>query len=180
MSWTDDPEQSERFTVMIQALAANFRVEADTPMFMGYEMALGDLSIEEITEAVKTACRECQFMPSGAELRKMAAGDSGSSWASAMLQVSKAAKIAFYQPEKARSLLDERTLAAVNAIGWDRLHDLDGENRGTFTAQFKNAYDALERDEAKIRLRVGADASKRDTDEARAIGGLAGRLGVTQ
>lgn len=178
MSWTDDPEQSERFTFMIQALAANFRVEADTPMFMGYEMALGDLSIEEVTEAVKRACRECAFMPSGAELRKMASGDSGSNWATAMEKVSKAAKIAFYEPGAARDLMDERTLAAVNAIGWDRLHDLDGENRGTFVAQFRNAYEALERTENKTRVRTGIEGPKRDSIEARAIGGLAGRLGV--
>ena len=95
-----------------------------------------------------------------------------------MEKVSKAAKIAYYQPEAARALMDERTLAAVNAIGWDRLHDLDGENRGTFTAQFKNAYDALERVGAKTRVRTGVESLKRDSVEARAISGLAGRLGV--
>lgn len=178
MSWADNPEQAERFTVMIQALAANFRIEADTPMFMGYEMALGDLSIEEVTEAVKRACRECQFMPSGAELRTMATGDSGSNWATVMEQVSKAAKIAYHEPDIARSLLDERTLAAVMAIGWDRLQNLDSENRGTFVAQFRNAYEALERSESKTRVRTGIEGPRRDSVEARAVAGLAGRLGV--
>jgi len=178
MSWMDDPEQAERFTFMIQALAANFRVEADTPMFLGYEMALSDLSIEAVTDAVKQACRECQFMPSGAELRKMAVGESGSNWALAMVQVSKAAKIAFHQPDLARSLLDEISLEAVNLLGFDRLKELTAETRGTYTAQFRSAYEALERTEATARLRTGIEAPKRDSDEARAISGLAGRLGV--
>lgn len=180
MAWTDDPQQTEQFTVMIQALAANFRVEADTPIFMGLEMALGDLSIEEISEAVKRACRECEFMPSGAELRKLSKGDAGSNWATAMEKVSKAAKIAHHQPELARSLLDARSLAAVNLLGWDRLCNLDAETRGTYTAQFRNAYEALERTEATERLRTGIEGPERDSIEAGAISGLAGRLGVTQ
>lgn len=145
-----------------------------------YHSMLSDLSVESLQIAIKRALCDHEFatIPSIAMLRRLATEEDNSGLALAMIQVSKAAKIAFYEPERARDLLDERTLAAVNAIGWDRLAELNGENRGTFTAQFKNAYEALERTEVKTRLRTGIDGPKRDSVEARAIGGLAAKIGV--
>lgn len=149
-----------------------------------YHEMLKDLPLESLKNAVKLALCEHEYatIPSIATLRRLATERADSSgWAVACQQVTKAARLAFYEPERARKILDERSLAALEAIGGlGRLHDLDGENRGTFTAQFKNAYDALERDEAKNRLRTGIEVSKRDTGEARAVSGLAGRLGVPQ
>lgn len=147
-----------------------------------YHQMLKDLPLESLQLAVKRALCEHEYatIPSIAALRRLATEQSESGWALAMEKVSKAAKIAFYEPEAARDLLDERTLAAVNAIGWERLHDLDGENRGTFVAQFRNSYEALERTEAKTRVRIGIEGPKRDSIEASAISGLAGRLAVTE
>lgn len=149
-----------------------------------YHEMLKDLPLESLKTAVKLALCEHEYatIPSIATLRRLATERADSSgWALACQQVTKAAKLAFYEPGKAREILDKRTLAALESIGGlERLHNLDGENRGTFVAQFRNAYDALERDESKIRLRTGIEVQKRDADEARAIGGLAGRLGVTQ
>lgn len=71
MNWNSTPAGTQRFTELMQGLAATFRVQADEALFMGYEMALDDLPIDTIAGAVRRACRECQFMPSGAELRKM-------------------------------------------------------------------------------------------------------------
>lgn len=69
--WNKTEEGISRFSEIIQALAATFRVQADEAVFMGYEMALDDLPIEDIERAVRRGMRECQFMPSGAELRKL-------------------------------------------------------------------------------------------------------------
>lgn len=145
-----------------------------------YHQMLKDLPLDALQLAVKRALCEHEFatIPSIATLRRLATEQADSGWALAMAQVSKAAKIAFYQPEKARSLMDEKTLAAVNAIGWDRLHDLDGENRGTFTAQFRAAYEALERTENRTRVRTGIEGPRSDSIEAGAIAGLASRIGV--
>lgn len=149
-----------------------------------YHEMLKDLPLESLKNAVKMALCEHEYatIPSIATLRRLATEQPDSSgWAMACRKVHQAARLAFYEPERARKILDERSLAAVEAIGGlGRLHDLDGENLGTFTAQFKNAYDALGRDESKKRVRTGIEVQKRDTDEAGAVAGLAGRLGVSQ
>ncbi len=71
--------ETDAFTNLIQALAAQFRVECDVAMLLGYSMALDDLPIAAIQEAVAAACRESQFMPTGAELRKLAGVESPTS-----------------------------------------------------------------------------------------------------
>lgn len=170
----------EEFGKCIAVLISGMGKSMQREQVAVYHQMLKDLPLESLQLAVKRALCEHEYatIPSIATLRRLATEQSESGWALAMEQVSKAAKIAFYQPEVARALMDERTLAAVNAIGWDRLHDLVGENRGTFVAQFRNAYEALERSESKTRVRTGIEGPKRDSIEARAIGGLAGRLGV--
>lgn len=65
-------EEKIEVTQLIQALAAQFRVECDVPLFLGYTMALEELSIDEIRLAIGKACRESKFMPTGAELRTLA------------------------------------------------------------------------------------------------------------
>lgn len=145
-----------------------------------YHQMLRDLPLEALQLAVKRALCEHEYatIPSIATLRRLATEQSESGWALAMEKVSKAVKLAHHQPSLARSLMDERTLAAVMIVGWDRLQDMNSENRGTFTAQFRAAYEALERSESKTRVRTGIEGPKRDSVEARAVAGLAGRLGV--
>lgn len=65
-------EEDEKFSGLITAMAATFGREADTAMMSGYEMGLGDLPIEAIARAVRTAIRTCKFMPTAAELRDLA------------------------------------------------------------------------------------------------------------
>lgn len=170
----------EEFGKCIAVLISGMGKSMSREQIAVYHQMLKDLPLEALQLAVKRALCEHEYatIPSIAAIRRLATEESESGWALAMAQVSKAAKLAFYEPGAARDLMDERTLAAVNAIGWDRLHDLDGENRGTFVAQFRNAYEALERTESKTRVRTGIEGPKRDSVEARAIGGLAGRLGV--
>lgn len=170
----------EEFGKCIAVLISGMGKSMQREQVAVYHQMLKDLPLEALQLAVKRALCEHEFatIPSIATLRRLATEESESGWALAMEKVSKAAKIAFYQPSAARALMDERTLAAVNAIGWDRLHDLDGENRGTFTAQFRAAYEALERSESKTRVRTGIEGPKRDSIKARAVSGLAGRLVV--
>lgn len=148
-----------------------------------YHQMLKDLPLESLQLAIRRVLCEHEFatIPSIAAIRRLATEETGSSWAKALDRVTKAARIAYYQPSEARALMDDRTRAALESIGGlDRLHELTAENRGTFTAQFRNAYEALERTEATTRLRTGIEAQQLDTIEARAISGLAGRIGVTQ
>lgn len=170
----------EEFGKCIAVLISGMGKSMSREQIAVYHQMLKDLPLEALQLAVKRALCEHEYatIPSIAAIRRLATEESESGWALAMEKVSKAAKIAFYEPGAARDLMDERTLAAVNAIGWDRLHDLDGENRGTFVAQFRNAYESLERTESKSRARTGIEGPKRDSVEARTIGGLAGRLGV--
>jgi len=171
----------EEFGKCMAVLMAGIGKPMSKDQIAVYHQMLKDLSLDALQLAVKRALCEHEYatIPSIAALRRLATEQSDSGWAMAMEKVSKAAKIAFYEPEAARALLDERTLAAVNAIGWGRMKELDGENRGTFVAQFRNSYEALERTEAKTRVRTGIEGPKHDSIEARAVSGLAGRLGVT-
>lgn len=70
-----DAEKIE-LTNLLQALAAPFRVECDVALYFGYLMALEGLSIESIRRAIRRACLECRFMPTGAELRNLAGVES--------------------------------------------------------------------------------------------------------
>lgn len=171
----------EEFGKCIAVLISGMGKPMSREQIAVYHQMLKDLPIESLQLAIKRALCEHEFatIPSIAAIRRLATEQADSGWALACQKVTRAAKIAFYQPDKVRDFLDQRTLDALESIGGiSRLHDLDGENRGTFTAQFRSAYEALERTEATARLRTGIEAPKRDSIEARAVSGLAGRLGV--
>lgn len=61
-----------QFRNLMVGLAATFDREADHGFMLGYEIALDDLPIADITRGVARAIRECRFMPTGAELRQLA------------------------------------------------------------------------------------------------------------
>src|SRR3954470_14836140 len=60
------------FADLVTGLAVNFRQEVSLALRQAYWLGLGDLPMESITVAVTRALRECEFMPSVAELRKFA------------------------------------------------------------------------------------------------------------
>jgi hypothetical protein len=62
----------EKFAMLIDSLAANFGKPAETALLEGYWMALEDLPLEAVARAVRSAIRQCQHMPRGAELRQLA------------------------------------------------------------------------------------------------------------
>ena len=61
-----------RFGDLVGSLAVAMRMEASTPFLRAYWLALEDLTIDELETAVKRARRECEFMPTVAQLRKLA------------------------------------------------------------------------------------------------------------
>ncbi len=65
-------EDKKRFTSLIQALAAQFRIETSEALFEGYWMALDDLSLADVERSVRAAIRGCERMPAGSELRRLA------------------------------------------------------------------------------------------------------------
>lgn len=67
-----DPEDRQAFGLTIQGLAANFRVEQTEPLLHVMWMGLEDIPVDRFLAAAKRALKECEFMPSVAELRKLA------------------------------------------------------------------------------------------------------------
>lgn len=171
----------EEFGKCIAVLISGMGKSMPREQIAVYHEMLKDLPLESLKLSVKRALCEHEFatIPSIATLRRLATEQADSGWALACRKVTKAARLAFYEPGNAREILDERTLAALESIGGlDRLHDLNGENRGTFTAQFRAAYESLERTENRTRVLTGIEGPKRDSIESGAVAGLANRIGV--
>lgn len=61
----------EEFSASIALLAGALDKEISTAGLQAYEIALGDLSTGELAIATERALRECRFMPSPAELRRL-------------------------------------------------------------------------------------------------------------
>lgn len=59
------------FATALEALASTFRVEPSPALYEGYWMSLDDLPLASVLTAIKSAMRQCERMPSGAELRKL-------------------------------------------------------------------------------------------------------------
>lgn len=57
------------------ALFATFAAEPTTDLVRGYVLGLGDLSQDQIKEAVFRAIRECHHLPKPSELRRLAGED---------------------------------------------------------------------------------------------------------
>jgi len=62
----------ENYTAMMQALGATFGRDCDEPTLAGYWLAVSDLPVDALKRAVMRAIRECDRMPSGKQLRKLA------------------------------------------------------------------------------------------------------------
>ncbi len=56
----------------VTMLASTLRHEVTPPMLEGYFMALEDLTVAQLKQAVKAALKRCRFMPSPVELREFA------------------------------------------------------------------------------------------------------------
>jgi hypothetical protein len=67
-----EKSQKPQFVQMILALAATFRTEATEPLYEGYWMGLGDLSLGRVKAAAVAAMHSQKFMPTVAELRELA------------------------------------------------------------------------------------------------------------
>lgn len=65
------PEDRPRFVELISGMTRTFGREADEATFTGYEMGLGDLTIEAIEEAVMTAMRSHDHLPTVRALRRL-------------------------------------------------------------------------------------------------------------
>lgn len=68
----DVVKDDERFAMAIGTLAVTFNQPMGDERLKAWHMALHDLAIDDIATAVVRAQRECQWMPSVAELRALA------------------------------------------------------------------------------------------------------------
>lgn len=62
----------EEFSVVIAAVAATFRQEATEALYQGYWLGLSDLALDAVKNAAAKAIRQCRFMPTVVELRRLA------------------------------------------------------------------------------------------------------------
>lgn len=137
-------EYLKRLTELVAALAATFGKEADEAMYLGYEMALSDLSLEDIERGFQAALRTCEFMPSGADLRKLA-GHVGTKERAAIALgvVEQAIRSEGYY----RSVTFDDPL--VNAVirslgGWEHACTIEGEFEiGQWRREFEKLYQAM-------------------------------------
>lgn len=65
-------DEHDAFAVLVEALAATFRIEVTEALLEGYWMALDDLPLAAVRDAACKAMRQCQHMPRGVELRQLA------------------------------------------------------------------------------------------------------------
>ena len=135
-----------RFSQLLSALAVTFGKEADTPMFIGYEMALDDLPLDAIDRAVRRAIRECKFMPSGSELRELAgaAGEVKASDRSIVAYGAACRAVQSVGGYQAVSFDDPLANAAVrNMGGWERFCDWPTDEMQWRQRDFCRHYEAL-------------------------------------
>lgn len=138
-------EYLAKFTDLITALAATFNREADEATFLGYEMALSDLSIEAVELAVQKAVRQCHFMPTGAELRELA-GDVGPKERAVIAFGCVAETIKRHGYYDSVSFDDPLINAAIrNLGGWERVSLIEDHEEFDkwFRKEFERVYIAL-------------------------------------
>jgi hypothetical protein len=137
-------EYLPKLTELIAAMAATFNREVDEAMFLGYEMALSDLSIEAIQTAVQMALRSCKFMPTGAELRELAGDVSPKERAAVALGVVDLAikTDGYYRSVNFDDPLVNATIRSLG--GWEHASTLEGEFAiNQWRRDFKDTYVAF-------------------------------------
>jgi hypothetical protein len=154
----------DEFLTSIAVLCAGVGKSLTPEAVEVYYDGLRDLSLESFRSAVKLALAESEFpvVPQIGTLRRLAIeAEESVAWPVACRQALDARRFAFYEPKRAREMMDRRTLQAVEAIGgMRRLADLTPETIGTYTSQLKTAFDAIGRQEKKDRVLSGAAKSK--------------------
>jgi hypothetical protein len=118
---------NEKFVVLIEALAANFGVEATESRQLGFWMGLNDLDIDAVEKAVVRAVSECDRMPTVKTLRELRGETTTAQRAIiAWAAVQKAARsIGSYRSVNFDDPVANATIR--NLGGWERLCSLDSE-----------------------------------------------------
>jgi hypothetical protein len=147
-------EDRPEFAEVITALFVTFNREADKPALAAYWMALDDLELSDVQQAVRRAMRECKFCPTAAELRELGGAIAPSDRAAlaweafdrAVGQVGGYASVDF---------ADDPVINATvaNLGGWERVTGLVGDE------YFKWLRKDLERVYATL-MRTGAPADR--------------------
>lgn len=137
-------DEHDDFAVLIEALAATFRVEVTEALLEGYWMALDDLPLAAVRNAACKAMRQCQHMPRGVELRQLAGEVSAETRAvKAWGQVMQ--KIAGSGSWMSPGFSDPTITAAIrNLGGWQHLCSLPKDELEKWTRKdFERIYPAL-------------------------------------
>jgi hypothetical protein len=63
-----------KFAALMSGLAMSFRQEIGEPLLTAWWLGLSDLDYPDLEDAVMKGLRTCEFMPTVAKLRELAAG----------------------------------------------------------------------------------------------------------
>lgn len=140
------PKEKPRFVQAILAMAATFRTEPSEPLYQGYWMGLSDLPLEAVEQAIATALRTSEFLPTVARIRELAgvrapdpAERSTKAWATVMDCMG---RLDYYDSV---SFDDPVVHATIRALGgWMRFWErLEGEGREWLGKEFTKGYQHL-------------------------------------
>lgn len=137
-------EHKEEFATAIRALAAAFRVEVTEPLLMGYWLALDDLDLSAVQNAVRRALRECRFMSSANELRQLA-GEMRPDHRAVMAWDAFEGAVVRVGGYRSVTFDDPFINATIRSLGgWQRLCEMDPKQFNTFLRKdFERIYQAL-------------------------------------
>ena len=129
--------------MLMAALATTFRVEATEALAQGYWMALDDLPIEAVEQAIRSAMRGCERMPTGAELRKLTGEMTGAmravhAWGAVAKSISQHGAYASVS-------FDDPVINATirNLGGWQKLCATEDEELKWVRKDFERVYGSL-------------------------------------
>ncbi len=121
------PNDRKRLVELITALAAGFGKEADSPMFLAYELGLEDLPMQDIERGVRAAMRQSKFMPTPRDIRDLSGAMFPDTRAALAFEALSKAVI---QHGSGKSIdFDDKVLNATvrNLGGWPRVCQLPAE-----------------------------------------------------
>lgn len=130
----------EQFAELIEMLASTFGREADKPLLLGYWLALQDLALPELQEAIRKALQTFNRLPRPSELRELCGVLSGAQQAAlAFTDVQKALSDCGYY--NSPDFQDRAINATIRALGgWQRICELNEEE---FSKWFRKDFERL-------------------------------------
>jgi hypothetical protein len=136
--------EKPKFAILVESLAAAFRVDVTEALLEGYWMALDDLELNSVGAGAKRALRECRFMPTANELRSLS-GEVRAEHRSVLAWDAFEAAVVRHGGYVSVDFDDPVINATVrNLGGWKRCCEMPADEFDTFLRKdFERVYSAL-------------------------------------